>query len=121
MLERLVNLARSTAEEELVAELAARLSADTKARMLALLDVQPGPRLPAFQQLQRTASRPWPEAFSQEVEWLRQGQETLPAACDLGELPTALSERFADSLSGVPTRAIRRFPEPKRVGVVLCW
>jgi hypothetical protein len=31
-----------------------------------------------------------------------------------------LLERFADSLSGVPTRAIRHFPEPKRVGLLLC-
>ncbi len=121
VLERLVNLARNTAEEELFVELTARLSADTKAQMLALLDVQPGQRLPAFQQLQRPASRPSPEAFSHEVELLGQVQAILPEACDLSDLPPALLERFADSLSGLPTRAIRHFPEPKRVGLLLCW
>src|SRR5581483_5889488 len=121
VLERLVNLARGTAEEEVFGELVSRLSADTKARLLALLDLQPGQRLPAFQQLQRTASRPSPEAFSHEVELLGQVHEILPEACDLSDLPTALVERFADSLSGLPTRAIRRFPEPKRVGLLLCW
>jgi Domain of unknown function (DUF4158) len=121
VLERWVNLARNTAEEEVFGELTARLSADTKAQMLALLDVQPGQRLPAFQQLQRTASRSSPEAFSHEVELLGQVQAILPEACDLSDLPPALLERFADSLSGLPTRAIRHFLEPKRVGLLLCW
>lgn len=82
VVERLVNLARGTAEEEVCVELAARLSADTKSRLLALLDVQPGQRLPTFQQLQRTASRPSPEAFSHDVELLQQVQEILPEGLD---------------------------------------
>jgi len=55
------------------------------------------------------------------VELLGQVQEILPEPCDLNDLPLALLERFADSLSGLPTRAIRRFPEPKWVGLLLCW
>lgn len=121
VLERAVNEARSAAEEELFGELGERISEDSKTQMLALLEVQPGQRLPPFQQLQQAAGRPSPDAFTHEVALLTQVQEILPEEFDLSDLSPALLERLADSLSGMPTRALRHFPEPKRVGLLLCW
>jgi TnpA family transposase len=121
VLERLVGTARVAAEEELFRELGVRIPDETKARILALLDVQPGQRLPPFQQLQQAAGRPSPDAFAQEVELLAQVQSLLSEDLDLSDLPSVLLERLADSLSGLPTRALRDFPELKRVGLLLCW
>lgn len=121
VLERLVGAARVAAEEELFRELEARITDEAKERILALLQVPPGQRLPPFQQLQQAAGRPSPDAFAHEVEWLAQVQPLLPAELDLSDLPPSLLERLADSLSGLPTRALRHFPEPKRVGLLLCW
>ena len=121
VLERLVGTARGAAEEELFDELGARITAETKARILALLHVPPGQRLPPFQHLQQAAGRPSPDAFAHEVELFTQVQSLLPEDLDLSDLPPSLLERLADSLSGLPTRALRDFPESKRVGLLLCW
>ena len=121
VLERLVGTARVAAEEELFNELGARITEKTKARILALLHVPPGQRLPPFQHLQQAAGRPSPDVFVHEVKLLTQVQSLLPEDLDLSDLPPSLLERLADSLSGLPTRALRDFPEPKRVGLLLCW
>jgi Domain of unknown function (DUF4158) len=121
VLERLVGAARGATEDALFHELRARITEERKEQILALLHVAPGQRLPPFQPLQQAAGRPSPDAFTHEVELLAQVQPLLPAELDLSDLPPALLERLADTVSGLPTRALLQFPEPKRVGLLLCW
>ena len=91
VLERLIGAARVAAEAELFGELGARIPEETKARILALLHVAPGQRLPPFQHLQQAAGRPSPDAFAHEVELLTQVQALLPADLDLSDLPPRCS------------------------------
>jgi TnpA family transposase len=121
VLQKRLSLARVAAEDELFGELSTRVDATTTERILALLQLQPGQRLTPFQQLQRAAGRPSPDAFTHEVELLTQVRTLLPNALDLSDLAPSLLERLAGLVSGLPTQALLQFQESKRVGLLLCW
>src|SRR5713226_3525454 len=121
VLQKLIGTARMAAEDEVFVALSGRVDEATKERILALVQVPPGQRLPPFQQLQRAAGRPSPEAFTQEVELLTQVRELLPTDLDLSDLAPSLLERLASLVSGLPTQALLRFHVPKRLGLLLCW
>jgi hypothetical protein len=121
VLERLVGAARVAAEEGLFGELSGRIDGATTERILSLLQAQPGQRLTPLQQLQQAAGRPSPEAFTHEVALLTQVRALVPEELDLSDLPSALLERLAGTVSGLPTQALLQFHPPKRVGLLLCW
>jgi len=121
VLQKLIGTARMAAEDEVFVALSGRVNEATKERILAPVQVPPGQRLTPFQQLQRAAGRPSPEAFTQEVELLTQVHEFLPANLDLSDLAPSLLERLASLISGLPPQALLRFHAPKRLGLLLCW
>jgi hypothetical protein len=51
-------------------------------RILALLKVRPGEKITPFQQLQRAAGRPSPDAFNREVDALVEVRALLPDDLD---------------------------------------
>ena len=102
VLEQLVGAARVAAEEELFGELSRRIDKATQERILALLQIPAGQRLTPFQQLQRAAGRPSPNAFTHEVELLTQVRTLVPEELDLSDLPPSLVERVAGMVSGFP-------------------
>lgn len=121
VLEKLIGSARAQAEEELFAELVNRLDAADRARILSLLDKPPDQRFSLFQQLQRAAGRPSPDALDQELDALEKVTQLLPDGADLSDLAPALLERFAGSVSGLSTQSIQRIGETKRIAWLLCW
>jgi hypothetical protein len=76
VLQKLIGTARMAAEDEVFVALSGRVAEATKERILTRVQVPPGPRLTPFQQLQRAAGRPSPEAFAHEVELLTQVRES---------------------------------------------
>ena len=108
-------------EDKLFQQIAARVSAEVQARVLALLQRPPDQRFAPFQQLQQAAGRPSPDAFDKELDALAKVTALLPETFDLSDLAAALLERFAASLSGLATQAVQRIGETKRVALLLCW
>lgn len=121
VLEKLIATARAEAEEKLFQKIAARVGAAAQTRVLSLLQKTPDQRFAPFQQLQQAAGRPSPDAFDKELDALEKVTALLPENFDLTDLAPALLERFAASLSGLPTQAVQRIGETKRVALLLCW
>jgi TnpA family transposase len=121
VLEKLIATARTEAEEKIFQEIGSRISEELKRRILSLLQKSPNQRFSPFQQLQQAAGRPSPDAFDKELDALEKVTAILPEIIDLSDLAPALLERFAASVSGLPTQAVQRIGETKRVALLLCW
>jgi TnpA family transposase len=121
VLDKLVTAAAIKAEEEFHELLGQRLTAEAKARVLALLTIPEGEKITAFQQLLQTAVRPSPDALARELDHLERVRALLPDALDLNDLPPQLLERWARLTGGLPTRSLQRYPEDKRLALLLCW
>ena len=121
VLERIISSARVEAEDQLFRDLSQRVDEQTRSKILALLKVRPGEKTTPFQQLQRAAGRPSPDAFNREVEALIEVRALLPDDLDLSDLDGQLVERLAPMVSGLPTQALTQYQEAKRVGLLLLW
>jgi hypothetical protein len=120
-LERLIRAARIEAEDSIFQQLGERLQPATKEAVLAIVEKAAGQPLNLFQQLQQAAGQPSPEAFAREVTLMEQVQTILPDDFSLSDLHPNLVERLAGMVSGVNSQTMRRYPEPKRLGLLLCW
>jgi hypothetical protein len=121
VLERIIGNARVEAEDQLFRDLSQWVDEQTRSKILALLKVRPGEKTTPFQQLQRAAGRPSPDAFKREVDALVEVRALLPDDLDLGDLDGQLVERLALMVSGLPTNALAQHQEAKRVGLLLLW
>jgi TnpA family transposase len=121
VLDRLVTAATIKAEEELHEALIARLTPDSKGRILSLLVIPEGDKITPFQQLLQAARRPSPDALARELDHLEQVRALIPESLDLSDLPQLLIERWARLTGGLPTRSLQRFRESKRLALLLCW
>lgn len=121
VLEKLIATARAEAEEKLFQEIASRVGQEVKERILSLLRKPPDQRFPPFQQLQQAAGRPSPDAFDKELDALEKVTAILPETIDLSDFAPTLLERFSASISSLPTQAVQRIGETKRVALLLCW
>jgi TnpA family transposase len=81
VLERIISGARVEAEDRLFGDLSQRVDAHARGNILALLKVRPGEKTTPFQQLQRAAGRPSPDAFNREVDALAEVR-ALSRKCD---------------------------------------
>jgi TnpA family transposase len=121
VLEKLIATARAESEEKLFQDIASRAGEEVKGRILSLLQKPPDQRFSPFQQFQQAAGRPSPDAFDKEIDALEKVTAILPETTDLSDLAPTLLERFAASVSGLPTQAVHRIGETKRVALLLCW
>lgn len=120
-LEHLLRAARLSVEEQIFQALGLRIPTATKATILAMVEKSTGPSLNLFQQLQQAAGQASPEAFAREVRLMEQVQAILPDGFSLVDFHPNLIERLAGMVSGVNSQTMRRYAEPKRLGLLVCW